>query len=171
MNKVYPTKEITSAWLTDRMFGGIKNIIGIVVEYDNQKLFYSILDDCFFLATTLDFFKDYSLDENWMNYSNQLFAQIYSSLSQTIGIELFENTQKYFFTKEELIANKSLISGYYSDLDYELNLNTNVDYENYLTINENIIRSEVDYREKKQRPIIYDTMSVYGPKIRKLLKT
>ena len=53
MNKYYPTKEINCAWLLEmnqnRTMDGIKNIIGIIIEYNNEKLFYSILDDCFFI--------------------------------------------------------------------------------------------------------------------------
>lgn len=46
MNKYYPTKKINSAWLvetdSDRSIGGIKNVIGIIVEHNNERLFYSI---------------------------------------------------------------------------------------------------------------------------------
>lgn len=41
-------------------------------------------------------------------------------------------------------------------------MDTKVDYENYLTIAENIVNSEQDYREKKKRPITYDESHIYG---------
>lgn len=175
MNKEYPTKKIDSAWLvevcSDRTIGGIKNIIGIVVEHYNEELFYSIFDDCFFRILPFRILPPREeLVNDWGKYSNRVFVQVYGNLfTKTVGLELFEQTQKDFLTIEELIANKNFMSGHYSDLDYGLKIDTKVDYENYLTIDENIIDSELDYREKLKRPITYDEGHIYGPQKKKTL--
>ncbi|GEM_PF-4366518 len=170
MNKMYPTKKINSAWLVEtdsyRSMGGIKNIIGITVEYNNELLFYSIFDDCFFRILP----SKEKLATDWEKYSNQVFVEIYGIVfNKTVGMELFERIQKEFLTKKEIFVNRDAITGHYSDLDYELIMDTKVDYENYLTIAENIVNSEQDYREKKKRPITYDESHIYGPHKKKTL--
>lgn len=173
MNKYYPTQQIKSAWLAevcpDRTIGGIKNIIGIIVKHNNQNLFYSILDDCFFRI----FPSCKEIANNREKYSNKVFAEIYDDrIPIGIEIELYiKKPEKDFITKEEIIANKKMILrfGYYSDLDYEPEINTNIDYENPFTIEENIINSEAEYRKKLRKPITYDEDHIYGPvKKRKL---
>ena len=167
MNKYYPTKKINSAWLVEtdsyRTMGGIKNVIGVIVEHNSERLFYSILDDCFFKVLP-------SREERFDNlnkYSNKVFVEIYRM--SPVGIQFFERLKKYFLTKEEIIANKRFISGYFSDFDYEINLDTKLDFENVSTIDENIIDSVSDYEAKLERPITYDECHIYGPHKKKTL--
>lgn len=159
MNKYYPTKQINSAWLME-IDGGIKNIIGIIVKHKNENLFYSILDDCFFRMLS-------SYEERANNrekYLDKIFVEIYDNHYMTpTWKKLYEETKKDFLTKEEIIANKNLIPGYYSDFDYELEMDTKVDYTNFSTIDENIINSVAEYRKKRKRPITYDETHIYGP--------
>ena len=97
MNKMYPTKKINSAWLVEtdsyRSMGGIKNIIGITIEYNNELLFYSIFDDRFFRILP----SKEKLATDWEKYSNQVFVEIYGIVfNKTVGMELFERIQKEF---------------------------------------------------------------------------
>lgn len=172
MNKYYPTKKINSAWLVEtdsyRSMGGIKNIIGIIVEHNNERLFYSILDDCFFRVLPS---REEGLD-NSSKYYNRVFVEIYAdgnSHMSPVGVELYEKLKADFLTKEEIIANKKFIRGYFSDFDYEINIDTKVDFENASTIDENIIDSVSDYKEKLGRPITYDEGHIYGPVKKKTL--
>lgn len=101
--------------------------LGIVVQYNNERLFYSILDDCFFriLSSSEEHVND--LDK----YANRIFTRIYAdgnSHIMPIGIELHKRLKTDFLTKEEIITNKKLITGYYSDFNYKLSIDTNVDY-------------------------------------------
>lgn len=98
MNKYYPTKKINSAWLvetdSDRSIGGIKNVIGIIVEHNNERLFYSILDDCFF--------KVLPSGEERFDF-NRVFVEIYTDNNlrmQSVGIQLYERLNTDFLTKE-----------------------------------------------------------------------
>ncbi len=173
MNKYYPTKKIDSAWLvevcSDKTIGGIKNIIGITVDYSNEKLFYSIFDDCFFRVLP----SKEELDKNYESYYSKIYVEVYDKDNQymkSTATQLYEGVQKDFLTKEEITANIKFIAGYFSDLDYELEMSTQVDYENPSTIDENIITSEPEYRMKKKRPITYDKGHIYGPKSELLLK-
>ena len=167
MNKYYPTKKINSAWLvetdSDRSIGGIKNVIGIIVEHNNERLFYSILDDCFF--------KVLPSGEERFDF-NRVFVEIYTDNNlrmQSVGIQLYEILNTDFLTKEEIVANKEFIRGYFSDFDYEINLDTKVDFENASTIDENVIDSVSDYEAKLERPITYDESHIYGPYKKKTL--
>lgn len=167
MNKYYPTKEINYAWLLEmnqnRTMDGIKNIIGIIIEYNNEKLFYSILDDCFFKTLP-------SSEErinNFEKYANRIFVEVYhidNPCISPIGVELYKKLEKDFLSKEEIIANRKLIRGYYSDFDYYTYDDNNVDYNNTSAINENIINSVSEYEQKLGRPITYDENHIYGPK-------
>lgn len=166
MNKYYPVKQINSAWLVEVRAGstivGIKNIMGIVVKHDNDNLFYSILDDCFFRIL----FFDEDLTNNMEKYSNRIFAIIaseYKHYMPSIWKKLYEKVKRNFLTKEEIIANKNFITGHYSDFGYELETDTKVDYENFSTIGENTISSEPEYKERMGRPITYDENHIYGP--------
>lgn len=164
MNKLYPTKEISSAWLVETdsysEMNGIKNIIGITINYDNDLLFYSIFDDCFFRV--LPSFNKLAT-EGEKNFK-QVFAETYSApFNNAAGMALFLQTKKAFLSIEEILANKDAIRGYYSDLDYGLSFETKVDYENSSTIDENVINSVRDYTEKKKRPITYDKTHILGP--------
>lgn len=172
MNKYYPTKKIDSAWLVEidsyRSMVGIKNIIGIVVEHNSERLFYSILDDCFFKILPS---REERLD-NSNKYTNRVFVEIYAdgnSYMTPLGIQLYERLKTDFLTKEEIIANKKLIMGYFSDFDYEINIDTKVDFENASTIAENVIDSVSDYKAKLVRPITYDESHIYGPVKKKTL--
>ena len=172
MNKYYPTKKINSAWLVEtdsyRSMGGIKNIIGIIVEHNNERLFYSILDDCFFRVLPS---REEGLN-NSRKYYNRVFVEIYADGNlhmSHVGVELYEKLKADFLTKEEIIANKKLIRGYFSDFDYEINIDTKVDFENASTIDENIIDSVSDYKEKLGRPITYYEGHIYGPVKKKTL--
>lgn len=162
MNKYYPTKQINSAWLME-IDGGIKNIIGIAVKHNNEDLFYSILDDCFFRILP----PKEELANNKAKYLGKIFVAIYCDENNHYMIptwkKLYEKTKKEFLTKEEIIANHTLICGYYSDFDYELEMDNKVDYTNPSTIDENIINSESEYRAKMGRPITYDEDHIYGP--------
>ena len=62
--------------------------------------------------------------------------------------------------------------GYYRDFDYDKIKNDNkVDYQNQLTIEDNIIDTELEYEEKLERPIIhtYGMRKIASDK--KLIKT
>lgn len=167
MNKYYPTKKINCAWLvevdSDRSMGGIKNVIGIIVEHNNERLFYSILDDCFFKVL-------HSREER-LDF-NRVFVEIYNDDNlciQSVGIQLHERLKTDFLTKEEIVVNKKFIRGYFSDFDYEINLDSKVDFENASTIDENVIDSVSDYEAKLGRPITYDESHIYGPHKKKTL--
>ena len=174
MNKYYPTKEIVAGWLTEtkggRTLGGIKNIIGIVMKHNNESLFYSILDDCFFRILP-------SKEEPICNddiYSNKLFVEVYDIYQmqrKTLGVWLYERLKKEYITKKDIIGYKSIISGHYSDLDYpdKIELDTKVDYEDNSITDSYIIISEGDYREKLGRLITYDENCIYGPVRKKIL--
>ena len=166
MNKYYPTKELVGGWLieanTSRTLGGIKNIIGIIVKYNDEELFYSIFDDCFFRLLP-------SKEELIYNNDNQLFVKVYKAIPRfgylTIGDTLYKETNLDFLTKDDIIKYKSVISGYYSDLDYidKLETDTKVDYENPLEFGNFIISTEPEYRAKQGRFIIFDENCIYGP--------
>lgn len=85
------------------------------------------------------------------------------------GIKLYEKLEKDFLTKEEVITSKRSIRGYFSDFDYEINLDTKVDFEDVSTIDENVINSVSDYEIKLGRPITYDESHIYGPQKKKTL--
>lgn len=167
MNKYYPTKEINYAWLLEmnqnRTMDGIKNIIGIIIEYNNEKLFYSILDDCFFKTLP-------SSEErinNFEKYANRIFVEvddINNPYITPIGVGLYKRLGKEFLTKEEIIANRQFIRGYYSDFGHDIYADNNVDYNNSSAINEKIINSVSEYEQKLGRPITYDENHIYGPK-------
>ena len=171
MNKYYPIKQIKSAWLTevssDRSLNGIKNILGIVVTYNSENLFYSILDDCFFRIIPFSTFpsKYNSAQEQinyYLKYSDQVFAEINDN-NLPVWLILYDKFKKDFLTKEELIASRDILPGHYSDLDYNLETETSLDYKNKSIISENIISSETEYRKKKGRPITYNPRHIYGP--------
>lgn len=173
MNKYYPTQQINSAWLmeikSDRTMGGIKNIIGIVIKHKNETLFYSILDDCFFRVLP----PKEELASIMQKYTDRIYVEIYDDSNNHYMFptwkKLYEALKKDFFTKEEIIANQHFLPGYYSDFDYELDMDTKVDYENLSTIDENIINSESEYREKMRKPITYDEDHIYGPRKTRIL--
>lgn len=152
MEKQYKTLELIDANLQEilktKARAGYKNIIGILVDYKNEKLFYSILDDCFFRILP-----PYNpITDNWKQYIGKIFVELYEL--KTFGMELYEKLKIDYITKQELIKNKKLITfGHYSDLEYEnLNLETNVDYEH--PIEENIITTEEEYVRKLEHTII-----------------
>ncbi len=170
MNKLYKVQDLYTAWLVEALYqsnslGGIKNIIGIKVIHNGEHLFYSILDDCFFRILSWDSIKDIKKD------CGRLFVQIYeypklSSEFKMFGRGLHDYVNKDYITKEDLIKikkNNKWLFGYQSDFSYEL-LETDsiVDYENSLTIEENIIDTVQEYEEKKRRPITYDNSHIYG---------
>lgn len=168
MNKYYQTKNIYSAGLLEIQneaihICGIKNVMGVIVYHNNEELFYSILDDCFFriLPSRED------LIANWKQYNKSLFVELYDrdyTSIKTLGTKLYEKLSKDSLTKEEIIANKEIVflSGYFSDLDHELKTTTDVNYEDSSTISENIIVSEPHYRKKLGRTITYDPGHIYS---------
>ena len=169
MNKYYPTKELVGGWLieanTARTLGGIKNIIGIIVRYNDKELFYSIFDDCFFRLLP-------SKEELIYNddiYSNQLFVEVYTASPSgwylTIGDNLYKKINAEFLTKEDIIKYKLFISGHYADLDFvdKLETDTKVDYENPSEFDNFIIRTEPEYRAKQGRLITFEENCIYGP--------
>ena len=169
-NKLYKTISIYSAWLAesdkDNSLGGIKNIIGIKVKHNGNYLFYSILDDCFFrLLPPNDPTRDM-----WKELHGRLFVEIYEYIEyylKTFGMNLYNYIKKDYITKEEIIEiekSEDWLFGYQSDFSYELLKTDNtVDYENPLTIEENIIDTVTEYEEKQKRPITYDESHIYGP--------
>ena len=168
MNKYYPTKELVGGWLIEAntaTLGGIKNIIGIIVRYNEKELFYSVFDDCFFRLLPS---KEELIDNNEI-YSNQLFVEVYTAIPDfgylTIGDSLYKKTNTDFLTKDDIIKYKSFISGYYADLDYvdKLGTDTKVDYENPSEFDNFIIRTEPEYRAKLGRFITFKEDCIYGP--------
>lgn len=173
MNKYYPIKEVKSAWLmeiySDRSICGIKNILGITVTYHSENLFYSILDDCFFRILPFSTFPPYDAQEQidfYLKHPNQVFVEIYKNNDSIspVWLGLYDKFKKDFLTKEELIASSDIIPGYYSDFDYILETETGLDYKDESVMSENIVCSEVEYLQKKGRPIAYDSIPVYESK-------
>lgn len=175
MNKLYPTKEIYSGWLyglscTDgtRHICGNKNILGMCVVYEGRKIFYSILDDCFFEI------KSYRSNFSHEMYEQRyLFVELYDRIPKyepkILGEKLFDQIGKEFVTKDELIELKEKLEGYFSDLDYDdIKRTTDVDYKDFSNIDKNIIKTEYEYEEKLNRPIIY-TDGIYEPSNKKRL--
>ena len=83
-------------------------------------------------------------------------------------MELYNYINKDYITKQEIIdikKNREWLFVYQSDFSYELlKTTTAVDYENPLTIEENIIRTIQEYEEKQKRPITYDNNYIYESK-------
>lgn len=159
MNKLYPVKKLYSANLqkvcSDNSREGLKNIIGLIISYNGEEYFYSILDDCIFkLLPKLD-----EISNNYEKYSNKLFVDVYArntSYMKSFGIELYDRLQTDFITKKQLIKSKSILIGYFSDLDYDdLKTDTNLDYENITIITDYLIETELEYEQKLDRPIMY----------------
>lgn len=130
-------------------FWGIKNMIGVIVEFSNKKYFYSIFDDCFFNIGPLE-------SSNWK--VNELFAY---PLDKKYGKELKESWKDDginidLISKEELIDSKTMLTGYFSDLDYEdLKRTTDVEDLNFAFLNKYLIRTEIEYEEILDRPVSY----------------
>ena len=175
------TLDICSAGLVDIDFkynspSGIKYIIGIKVIHNGEYLFYSILDDCFFRI----FPSDIPDSKIWKDLRGRLFVRIYEYQEppfefKTFGMKLHDYINKDYVTKQEIIEikkNQEWLFGYQSDFSYELlKTDTKVDYENSLTIDENIIDTVLEYEKKERRPITYDSTHIYGPnKVNKLNK-
>lgn len=76
---------------------------------------------------------------------------------------MYDKFKNDFLTKGELIASRDVLPGHYSDLDYNLETETSLDYEDESRMSENIISSETEYRKKKGRPITYNPRHIYGP--------
>ncbi len=180
MNKLYKTLDIYGAWLVEansryNSLVGIKNIIGIKVVYNDKYLFYSILDDCFFRILSQN---DLSIDI-WSILYGRIFVQIgeYQKFPyeiKTFGMDLYDYIGKDYVTKQEILEikkNKEWLFGYQSDFSYNLlKTDTIVDYENPLTIEENIIDTVQEYNEKQRRPIIYDSNYYVSNEVKKLTK-
>lgn len=159
MNKLYPVKKLYSGNLqkicSDNSRLGLKNIIGLIIFFNGEEYFYSILDDCVFkLLPTPD-----EISNNYGKYSNKLFVDIYArntSYMKSFGIKLYDRLQTDFITKQQLIENKSILTGYFSDLDYDdITTDTDLDYENISMVMECIIETELEYEQKLDRPIMY----------------
>lgn len=159
MSKLYPVKQLYSAWLQEVCPGnsrsGIKNIIGLIVVFDNEEIFYSILDDCFFrLLPSQD-----ELINNREQYSNRIFVEIHgrdTSYMKSLGLELYERLQTEFISKNDIKNNRVFLWGYFSDLDYDLlKTETEVDYEDNSIIKDYIIDTELEYEQRMNRPIMY----------------
>ena len=159
MNKLYPLKQLYSANLQKICSGnsrcGLKNVIGLIIFFNGEEYFYSIFDDCFFrLLPTQD-----EITNNLKKYVNKLFVDVYdrnTSYMKSFGIELYERLQTDVITKLQILENKSVLRGYFSDLDYDaLKTDTDVDYENASMIFDNIIETELEYEQKLDRPIMY----------------
>lgn len=162
MNKVYSTRDIIGGNLQE-MFDnrgrcGIKNAIGLIAYYNDEKLFYSILDDCFFRI--LPEFNPRT--DNYKGLSGHLFVELYEYQAppyeiKTFGMQLYDFLKKDSVTKEEIIKNKgNYLWGYYSDLDYDLlKTETDVDYEDNSIIKDYIMDTELEYEQKLNRPIMY----------------
>lgn len=177
MNKKYPTRNIVDGNLQE-MFGnkgrcGIKNVIGLIVYFNNETLFYSILDDCFFRILP----KFNPEKDNYKDLVGQLFIEPYKYQAppyelKTFGMKLYDYLKKDFVTKEEIIKNKEkLLWGYYSDFDYEfLKTKTDVDYEDESAINDYIIETELEYEQKLDRPIAYTDGICTPSATKKLIK-
>lgn len=175
MNRIYKTSDLYSANLLSidsyNSYGGIKNIIGIKVEYKEENLFYSILDDCFFRI-----FPQYDFENGWRDFEGRLFVNIFEYQEQpmefkTIGMDLQKKIQKESITKPELIASKKLLRGYFSDLDYDLpESEIDIDFKNVKAVEENVINTVQQYEERLERPITYDSDHIYGPNRKKSLR-
>lgn len=178
MNNVYKTMDLYTAWLFEvnsqcNRLDGIKNIMGIKIIHNNEYLFYSILDDCFFRVFPLD----NSTSTIGKDFHGRLFVQIYNDQKPlwNFGTELYNYINKDYITKKEIIEikkNNKWLFGYQSDFDYKLlKTDTTVDYENPFAIEENTTDTVKIYEEKKKRLITYDNNHIYGPKqIKKLIK-
>ena len=179
MNKLYKTLDLYAAWLVEinsqyNSLSGIKNIIGIKVIYNGENLFYSILDDCFFYV----FPHNISNENKWKNFNGRIFVQIYEYQKppfeiKTFGMELYNYIKKDYITKQELIESKKNMDwlfGYQSDFDCEsLKMDTLVDYENLLTIEENIIDTIQKYEEKRKTIMFYENTRIYDSSVVKRL--
>lgn len=159
MNKLYPVKQIYSAHLQEvcpnNSRSGIKNIIGLIVVFNEEELFYSIFDDCFFRLLP----SQEELTNNREQYSNRIFVDIYgrnTSCTKSLGEELYERLQIEYISKNDIRKNRKILFGYFSDLDYDLlKTETDVDYEDNLIIKDFIIDTELEYEQKLDRPIMY----------------
>ena len=170
MNKLYKTLDLYDAWLVEinpryNSTCGIKNIIGLKVMYNDENLFFSIFDDCFFHILLQNELK-------LKNFYKRLFVQIYEYQEppnelKTFGMNLHDYINEDYITKQEIIEikkNNEWLFGYHSDFSYELLGTTNkVNYENLLTIEESIIYTVQEYEEKLKRPLSYEIDCVYGP--------
>lgn len=172
MNKLFPTKQITSAWLAEitpeRTISGIKNIIGIKLKYNEKEIFYSIFDECFFKIMPPSQNESDFFEKN----ANKVFVSPHFENNlglNPLGMNLFEKLKKDFITKEELLANKKNLMGYYSDLDYEQSIDNRINYEEESTIKENIITSVDEYSEKLSKTITLNPNQLYGPSKKKVL--
>ena len=167
MDKYYNTKEIRSGWLFDvsvngRSYGGIKNVIGIIVNHNNEKLFYSIFDDCYFRIAEI-----HKSIDHLLNCDNEIFVNVYdANAMMPVGLSLYEKIRKDKITKEELVGYKDYITGYYSDLDYN-NINNVTDNENRDLIDEYTITTIEEYMEKLNRFITYNQSHINGPRMMK----
>jgi len=169
MNKLYKTLDLYAAWLIEvgsyNSLAGIKNIIGVKVTHNGECLFYSILDNCFFRILP----QNDPTKNTCENRQERLFVEIYEYQKppyelKTLGMDLYRKIKKDSITKKEIIEYKKLLTGYFSDLDCDsLQLETNVDFEDSHTIEENIIDTVQEYEEKLGRPITYDRGHIYGP--------
>ena len=102
-----------------------------------------------------------------------LFVELYDRIPKyepkILGEKLFDQISKEFVTKDELIELKEKLDGYFSDLDYNnIKRTTDVDYKDFSSIEKNIIKTEYEYEEKLNRPIIY-TDRIYKPSNKKRL--
>ena len=102
-----------------------------------------------------------------------LFVELYDRIlkyePKILGEKLFAQIYKEFVTKDELIELKGSLYGYFSDLDYEdIKKTTDVDYKDSSSIDKNIIKTEYEYEQKLNRPIIY-TDGIYEPSNKKRL--
>ena len=153
MNKYYPTKELVAGLLTEInssiTLKGIKNVIGIVVKNNEEELFYSILDDCFFRILPTE----NEIINNKEYQQNRLFVEPYDqdiTHIQSIGKEMIKKTNITFISKSEIIKFSPYLGCYISDFDYKDNIETNtkVDYEKPLEYDSYIIDSIQEYEDK-----------------------
>lgn len=175
MNKLYRTLDLYAAWLVEvdsyNSYGGIKNIIGIKLEYNGENLFYSILDNCIFRVLP-----QYDPTKNVLeSFLGQVFVEIYEYQApplelKTIGMNLYEKIKKDYITRDELIMYKNYLFGHYSDLDYDLpRSEIDIDFKDSKAIEENIVDTVQQYEEHLGRTITFDINHIHGPN-KKLLK-
>lgn len=176
MNKLYRTLDLYTSWLVEvdsyNSYGGIKNILGVKVEYNGENLFYSILDNCFFRILP-----QYDPTRNVLErLQGRLFVEVYDYQNppfefKTLGMDLYEKIKREYITKKDLIAFKDFLRGHFSDLDYDLQkAETDIDFRKSKVVEKNIIDTVKQYEEKLGRPITFDSNHIYGPNKKKLLK-
>ena len=125
--------------------------------HDNERLLFSIFDDCFFRVAPL---VEQSLESAGVK-AGHIYAMVYHPSAE--GMKLYNITKRENLTKDEIFALKQHIFGHYNDLDYDVSMDSDVNYLIPEAIKGNIIDTVADYVTIKGRPITFNTTHIYGP--------